>query len=60
MRFPSAPLPPPPTRAAVIAMTSDSNFMTLGHMSACSGFAIEYIEKALFNRFKCSCHKIDR
>ena len=42
-----------PTKAAVIAMISDSNFIPDGQISGCKGFAMEYKENALFRRSKC-------
>jgi len=36
----------PLTRLIVIAMISDSNFITLGQISGCKGLEIEYMLKA--------------
>ena len=43
------------TSAAVMAMISDSNFITDGQISGCSGFEMEYMPKAAFSSLMCSC-----
>ena len=48
-------LPLPLTNDVVIAIISDSNFITLGQISGCKGFDIEYLLNASFNRSICLC-----